>query len=91
MCIRDSTHTHTHTHQVYRHDCNFAKSFLVHLKGSLQAERVRASRVECEVVTQAYAECFLFFLTALNLNASEQRDWFEDAAVMVGCMIVMYT
>ena len=31
----------------------------------------------------AYAECFLFMTTALNLNPAEQRSWFDEAAAMV--------
>ena len=69
--------------QVYRRDSKFAKSFLMHLKNGLQSERVRMSQVECEAVVQSYAECYLFLTTALELNAEEQRTWYEEAAAMV--------
>ena len=69
--------------QVYKRDSNFAKSFLLHLRQGLHGDRVRMSRVECEAVINAYAECFLFLATALDLNPSEQRSWFNEAATMV--------
>ena len=76
---------HHNLMQVYRHDSKFAKSFLMHLRNGLQSERVRMSQVECEAVVQSYAECYLFLTTALELNAEEQRAWYEEAAAMV-CM-----
>ena len=69
--------------QVYRRDSKFAKSFLMHLRNGLQSDRVRSSPVECEAVVQAYAECYLFLTTALELSTEEQRAWYEEASAMV--------
>lgn len=45
---------------------------------SLQADRVRSSRGECEVVMHTYTDCFLHLLFHMDPSESERDAFYQD-------------
>lgn len=50
---------------------------------SVEGERVRNMRSDCETVMDTYVDCFLYFLNHVRLNDPERVAFQEDLAIMV--------
>ena len=50
---------------------------------SVEAERVRNMRSDCEIVMDTYVDCFLYFFNHVRLNDPERGAFQEDLAKMV--------